>query len=200
MLTLLKNGISFLVDDFIFPSICLLCKEKTRGLVVCTCCIERIEIADTYSKDVCYTCEDRGSIGLLCKESLHYRQVRELIASLLTIQLCRQSWPAPTLFIPITTKNIKIQAVAKAMTRFLPCQVDEAVKIRPFTLSDDGLLLKESISLCKERIFSTQDICALSFYPIEEILRKEMTSLLLSVGAQSVNFLSFLSGKGALIE
>lgn len=176
------------ICDFCFPSFCLLC--QTKGDLLCKICFERIEIAsctlDSQEETAGFTVEKAAPLQLLCKESESSSYLQQMIASLMTVQLCQQSWPGPDLLVPFSIQQLDAAPIARAISNFFSIKSCVLFKKK-------GILSDSEYTICPgSEILLTKDICVVSLLALGKEQRQHLTSLLKDRGVKGVYFLSFL--------
>ncbi|NDE82385.1 MAG: hypothetical protein EB051_02050 [Chlamydiia bacterium] len=213
-MTLFSKILSSL-QDFVFPIFCLSCQIKITQGILCPSCSLDLAIADVAHRcPICFI-EQKGLCGGCSNKGISYRQafvcegigpalalVRNIrsqpaivknIGALMTVQLCKLSWPIPDLIIPIIQNRYDPQFIGKEIASFIPVEVSPSLGLKSFYFYKYGVGIMQRYTLSDRFIYSDKSCLILSMQPLCSYQKESITSELgLSYSGQ-LYFLSFLS-------
>jgi len=213
-MTLFSKILSSL-QDFIFPVFCLSCQSKIAQGMLCPSCSLDLVIADiTHRCPICFI--EHNDVCAGCSMiSTRYRQafvsegmgpaldlVRNLrlqsaivknIAALITVQLCKLSWPVPDVIIPIIQNRYDPRSIAKEIASFIAMEVSPSLGLKSFYFYKYGVGIMQRYPLSNGFIYSDKSCLILSMQPLCSNQKESITSELGLSYSRELYFLSFLS-------
>ena len=203
------------VLDFIFPLFCVSCPTKIVQGILCQSCSKLLELADITHRcpgcfieyeGVCpacmqkqgatyqqaFVCETFGPASALAKNLLLQSGIERNVGSLITVQLCKLSWPIVDVMIPIIQNGYDPQGVAKQIASLLPVEISPSLYRQKFQVYRYGLALVSRYKLSNRFIYADKSCLILSIYAISQEDKQAIMYELALCCSGAVYFLSFL--------
>lgn len=193
-----------IVLDFFFPNLCLHCGCYCRYGFVCEICSFQLEIVEV--ADRCPICFIRHPINDSCNSNDYTachksafvsepfgpalsmskafhdnRHCSNSIASLMTVLICKISWPIPDVIVPIKIDSFCTRSICLRIASFFN------ISVSPKSVSNNSLK-----SIDRKINYSDKKILFVSVQPISKDYKTLLAKELHFCGASECYFLSFL--------
>ena len=198
------RSLSKIILDFFFPNLCMHCGSYCRCGFICEICSVQLEIVALNDRcPICFLQHTNNEVCTL-QGIAHYKSAfvseplgpalsmsqgfhdnphcASSIASLMTVLICKISWPIPDVIIPIKIDSICTRSICEKMASFFDIPV-----------SSGSISCNSIRSIDRKVNYSDKKVLFVSTLPISDDYKKTLSFEFYFCGADECYFLSFLS-------